>query len=180
MSLTTERLTDSAGPSPKRGTYPIAADVRIFGGGLTCIDIDGRAVPGGHPRAVLAVGRSSATYDNRAPGSELGGGAGVTTVEVEFGTFGWANHRTGTPAADEIGPEHVGRVAYVVDDETVSLSDDGGARIVAGLITEVRAIPNVAGTKRVYVFMGPHVASHAMFAGSVWRDLAEQIEPFKP
>ncbi len=150
-ALAIERLTPFAGITPARGTYPIAANTRIFKGSLVAINSSGQAIPattaaGG---AVKIVGVSSATYDNRN-GSELGGLAAAVDVEVTFGVFGF---KTSTIAADDIGT-----VAYALDDQTVELTDGGGAaRRPAGVITEVR-------DSLAYVWVGPHVS--ALIAGA--------------
>ena len=131
-ALTTERLTDFAGTAPARGTYPIAANTRIFKGALVAVDSSGRAIPAtiAASGAVKIVGVSGATYDNRN-GSALGGAAAACDVEVQFGVFSFA---TSTIAADDVNT-----IAYALDDQTVELTDGGGAaRRPAGIITEVR------------------------------------------
>jgi hypothetical protein len=155
-ALVRERLTDFAGVTPARGTVPIAANVRIFKGGLVCTDADGRAVPGDTIAngALAAIGKSSQTYDNRT-GSTLGGAAGAVDVEVEYGVFDWENSGGG----DAIAAADVGKVCYVVDDQTVALTSNTSTRGIAGFITEVRGgVP--------YVFMGPHVAGMIVIAAS--------------
>ena len=156
MALTDIRLTPFAGVTPSRGTYPIKANVRVFKGALVCLDSAGRAMPGGLLSAgvVAAVGKASATYDNRT-GSTLGGAAGAVDVEVEFGTYQWANSAGG----DAIAADDVGKVCYVVDDQTVALTNGTDTRGLAGFITEV------VGSKP-YVFMGPHVAGMIVIAAS--------------
>lgn len=147
-ALTHERFTPFAGLSPARGTYGSKANVRLFKGAIACLDAAGRAMPGDTIAngALIAVGKSSATFDNRN-GSEFGGLADAVEVEVEFGVFGWANGTSG----DLIAAKDVGAVAYVIDDQTVGLTDGSGTRCVAGIITEVR-------DGKVWVAMGPHVA----------------------
>lgn len=154
MALTLERMTDFAGVTPSRGTYPIAANVRILKGAQVALDSAGRAIPattaaGG---AVRVVGKASATFDNR-DGSVLGGAAGACDVEVEFGVFGWANSSAGDALADA----DVGAVVYAVDDQTVAKTDNGGTRVVAGILTEVR-------NGQCYVFQSPAIAHLALAA----------------
>jgi hypothetical protein len=156
--LATERLTNYAGLMPARGTYPIRANVRIFKGALVCLDTAGRAMPGGLASggARGAVGKASATYDNRT-GSVLGGAAGAVDVEVEFGTYQWANSAGG----DAIAADDVGKLCFVVDDQTVALTSDSDTRVIGGVITEII-------DSKPYVWMGPHVsgiASVAFFDG---------------
>lgn len=156
MALTIERMTNFAGPIPARGTYPIAANVRIFKGALVCIDVAGRARPGGTIAAgsLSALGKASATYDNRT-GSALGGAAGACDVEVEFGVYQWANSADG----DLIAVDDVGKVCFVVDDQTVALTSNTDTRGICGFISEV-----IDG--RPYVWMGPHVVGLIVIAAS--------------
>jgi len=144
-ALTRERLTPFAGLFPARATLAIAALVLIFKGAMVAADAAGRAVPAGTAGAVRILGKSSATYDNRT-GSELGGAAGATDVEVECGVHGWAN----SGGADAITAVHVGRACFAVDDQTVALTDGGGTRLFAGVVSEVRG-------SKVYVHQGPSV-----------------------
>ncbi len=156
MALAIERMTNFAGVTPARGTIPIKANVQIFTGALVGIDSAGRAMPGGLIAAgcLAAVGKASATYDNRT-GSELGGAAGACDVEVEYGVFQWATAGGG----DAIAADDVGKVCYVVDDQTVALTSDTDTRGIAGFITEVR-------DSKPYVYMGPHVAGLIVIAAS--------------
>lgn len=165
-ALTRERLTDFAGLIPARGTYGSKANVRNFKGGLTCLDADGRAMPGDTKAngALFAVGKSSATFNN-LHGSDAGGAADAIDVEVEFGTFGWMSGAD----ADAIAAKDVGKVCYVIDDQTVGLTDGGGTRCVAGIVTEVR-------NGRVYVAMGPHVIGSINYAAALAADLQDQID----
>jgi hypothetical protein len=139
-ALTKERLTDFAGTLPSRGTYPVAANVKIFKGAIVVLDSAGRARPGTNAAggAVICVGKASATFDN------TGGSAGAFDVEVEFGTYGYETLGGG----DLIEADDVGKLAYVADDQTLSIVSTG--RIAAGPITEVR-------NGQVFVWMGPHV-----------------------
>lgn len=156
MSLSLERMTKFAGVTPARGTFPIAANVRIFKGALVGLNSSGQAVPGTtiSGGCVAGVGKASATYDNRT-GSELGGSAGAVDVEVEFGVFQWEN----SESSDEIAEDDVGKVCFVVDDQTVSLTNNTDTRGIAGFVTEVR-------DGKPYVFMGPHVAGLIVIASS--------------
>lgn len=154
MALSLERLTEFAGLMPSRGTYPIAANVKIYKGAMVAINSDGEAIPAtvAASGAAVIVGKSSGTYNNLT-GSELGGSANAVRVEVEYGVFAWAN----SLSADEIEAEDAGDVVYAVDDQTVALTSNSSARIVAGIVSEV-----VGG--KVYVWMGPHVARIATSA----------------
>jgi hypothetical protein len=103
--------------------------------------------------ALKAVGKASASYDNRTTSSTLNGLVDACQVEVEFGVFGWANGA----GVDAVTVANIGQLAYVVDDQTVGLTDGGGTRPVAGVITEYRSGAGAAGGG-VFVSMGPDVA----------------------
>ncbi len=157
MTATTSmRMTDFAGLVPARGTFPIAADTLILKGTQVALDSAGRAqeantIANG---AVTAIGRASATYDNRT-GSVLGGSAGAVDVEVEYGVFEWFSAGGG----DAIAADDVGKVCYMVDNQTVALTNDTDTRGLAGLITEVRG-------EKIFVWQGPHVAALIVIAAS--------------
>lgn len=151
-ALTTTRLTPTKGPTPARGTYPIAANVQIFDGAMVGLNASGQAMPADTIAngCVQIVGKSSAHYDNRT-GSLLGGLAGATDVEVEFGVFGWVN----SAGADEILATTVpGTVVYADDDQTIALTSQSGTIVAAGIFTELR-------DGKVFVWQGPHVATLA-------------------
>lgn len=150
MTATTlERDTSFAGLAPARGTYGIKANTKVLKKTIVCLDSAGRAMQGDTIAngALFAVGAASATYNNLT-GSELGGAADATDVEVEYGVFGWENSGGG----DAIAADDVGKPAYVVDNQTLALTSNGGLRGFAGVITEVR-------DGQVFIWMGPHVAA---------------------
>lgn len=152
-----ERETEFAGVYPARGTYPIAANTLIRKGWQVALNASGQAVPADTIAngALFAVGKASATYDNRT-GSVLGGLAGACDVEVEFGVFGWLS----AAGADEITADDVGKVAFMLDNQTVAFGDGGGLRGPSGSITEVR-------NGLVYVFQGPHVVASRQGMASI-------------
>ncbi len=132
MTATTiERMTEFFGLLPARGTYPIAANTKLLKGTLVGLDSAGRAIAATlAATCVRVVGKASSTVNNLT-GSELGGAAAAADVEVEFGTFDWAN----SADADEIAADDVGKLCYAVDNQTVALTSDGGTRQIAGMIT---------------------------------------------
>lgn len=139
-AATLERLTKSAGLTPARATHPVKANVKVLKGTIVCLDSAGRAMPGGTAASgcVTAMGKASATINNLT-GSELGGAAGAADVEIECGIHFWENSGGG----DEIAADDVGLPCYVVDNQTVALTSDSGARVVGGIITEVTAAGKV-------------------------------------
>lgn len=147
-----ERMTETLGLLPARGTYPIAANTKIYKGSLVGLNSSGQAIPAtAFATCKRVVGKASSTYDNRT-GSTLGGLAAAVNVEVEFGAFNWAN----SAAGDAIAADDIGKLAYAVDDQTVALTSNGGLRPIAGIITEFKAT-NYGGTAVPFVWSSPIV-----------------------
>lgn len=157
-ALDQTRLTPFAGLVPARGSYGIKANVRILKGAQVAIDSAGRAMPAGlvAAGALFAVGKSSAEYDNRTNSPYLSGSADACQVAVEFGTFGYVS---ATGGGDDIAIDDVGKVCYMVDDQTVALTNGTDTRGIAGYIVEVR-------DGLVWVQQGPSIASQIVIAAS--------------
>jgi len=133
MTLTAERNT------PRREVNRIAPIVHtgatIFADGMiTLLTADGTAVAGGTASAgnVVAVAEETVVGD------------GALTVKARFGCFQFANSASG----DLIAAKDIGSPCYVVDAATVALTDNSGARKVAGTIVDVDA-------NGVWVLVGP-------------------------
>ncbi len=100
--------------------HPLKAGVRIYAGALTVLD-GGYAAPGREAPGLIALGRSEQHYDNRE-----GQDGGVTGV-FRTGVLHFDND-----SADPVTRATLGTACYIVNDHTVSASDGGGARSVAG------------------------------------------------
>lgn len=160
------RIDDEA--VPDRLSYPIAANTFVHQGGMVALDANGRCVPAGSGAAVSTpIGVSLDEVDNTtadAASTGNSGLAGALNVEVQRGAFPMTS-ATGNDSqgqAQTITNANIGSPCYVVDDQTVALTDNGGARKFAGWILGV----NVAGSNggpnfpdgtadgRVYVQVG--------------------------
>ena len=126
-ALTSGRLTKSR--SGDRRNFPAAAGARLFTGGLAALTAAGFLVAASADASLKVVGRSEGDVDN-ADGAD-----GDIRGETELGIFAYDN----SSAADEIQISDIGSDAYVVDDQTVALTDGGGTRPVAGKIHDVDA-----------------------------------------
>lgn len=104
--------------------YPIAAATKVYAGGLGAV-LNGYLQPAGNGGVI--VGRITKTVDNTS------GSAGALNVDVERGTFPWAN----SSGADLIAQANVLQLAYAVDDQTAALTDGGGTRSPIGPIKSV-------------------------------------------
>lgn len=109
--------------------FPVKAGAKLFKGAIVAIDATGLAQRGSATAALRTVGRCEAQIDNTA------GADGALTVSAALGTFRYAN----STAADLIALKDVGASCYVVDDQTVALTSNGGARPIAGTIFDVDA-----------------------------------------
>jgi len=107
--------------------YLIAASVHAFAGAIAVLNASGFVEPATTATGKIAVGRFNRELDNTS------GTNGADTIVVERGCFRFAN----SAAADEIALTDVGQLCYLVDDQTVALTDDTGARSIAGIIDHV-------------------------------------------
>lgn len=127
-ALTGERRT-----AQRDGTtlnLPVKAAVKCFAGGMAVFDqANGVVRPGVTATGQVPLGRFKATVDNSA------GSDGDLNAEVSVGVFRWLN----STAGDLIAADDIGKLCYVVDDQTVALTDGTSTRSVAGRIVDVDA-----------------------------------------
>jgi hypothetical protein len=136
MTVATNQILDTnKGRHPMVGTWPIAASTRLLKGWSVARDASGNLVAPTDGDGLPVVGVSQADYDNSA------GSAGDVDAQVDYGVF--ERSYTGTaPVATQ--------VVYSVNNYTVSTDSDGGARGIAGIVTEVR-------NSKAFVLTGPDV-----------------------
>lgn len=108
---------------------PVAADTRIFGGAIVCVNATGYAVPGATSPTLKAVGVAERRVDN------TGGAAGALCVRCRKGPHHFAN----SAAGDAITLADVGSDCYIVDDQTVAKTHATNTRSVAGRVFDVNA-----------------------------------------
>jgi hypothetical protein len=126
-ALTTERDT------PKKDgefrVFPVAAGAKIFQGSLVAINAAGYAVPGSVSTTLKGAGRAEETVDN------TGGAAGDKKISVRRGVHQYTN----SASTDLIGLKDITTNCYIVDDQTVALTNGTNTRSVAGVIHDVDA-----------------------------------------
>ena len=106
---------------------PVAAGKTIYAGALVVATAAGFAAPGSTALNLAYMGRAEEQVSN-ADGAD-----GDQTVRVRRGlVFRWANS-----GADPVDQSGVGKPCYIVDDETVSATDGGGAQSAAGTVIEI-------------------------------------------
>lgn len=116
---------------PRKG-YPMAASTTIFQGSLVALNASGYAVPMTTATGRIGVGFALPNdginvWDNSA------GAAGDVVVEVQEAACECENSAGG----DEITIADIGKICYGVDDQTVALTSNGGARSPAGRVEAV-------------------------------------------
>ena len=108
---------------------PVAANVKIFIGALVAANATGFATPGATSPSLTYLGRAEEYVDN------TGGADGAKTVVVRrLKAFKWENL-----AADAVTQARIGKLCYIVDDQTVAATNGNGTRSPAGIVTAVDA-----------------------------------------
>lgn len=128
MALAKDRNTPAR--SGNRSEPGVATGVLIYAGALVAINANGFATPGATATTLKGFGRAEEQVDNSD------GADGDVTVKVGREIYRFDNSAGG----DEITLSDVGSDCYIVDDETVALTDGTGARSVAGKIHDVDAL----------------------------------------
>ena len=126
-ALTADRQT--ARRDGGRYSYPVAASVTCYAGGLATLDASGNATPGAVATTLTAVGMFRETKTN-------GTTAAAVNVEVEPGIYRFGN----SASADAITKAEIGDDCYIVDDQTVAKTNGSNARSVAGKIMDVDSV----------------------------------------
>ncbi|MBX9268756.1 hypothetical protein [Chromobacterium violaceum] len=108
---------------------PVAAGVKIPAGTIVCASTAGFAVPGATASTLAYLGMADAAVDNSA------GADGATGVPIRRGVaFKWAND-----SGDPVTQASLGRVCYIVDNQTVAKSNGGNTRSPAGIVVGIDA-----------------------------------------
>ena len=126
-ALTSERNTPMRAGDTR--VEPVAAAVKVFKGSLVMRNAAGFLTKGETALNGIGLGRAEQTVDNSA------GAAGAATVEYRRGVFPFANSGGG----DLIAQGDVGKLCWIVDDQTVAKTDGGGTRSRAGIIDGIEA-----------------------------------------
>lgn len=123
---TDKLLASAVQHSPQKGA------TTIYQGGIVMLDSSGYARPGATATDMIAVGRALdniglSTWDNSA------GSDGDLQVKYEEGIFLWDNSGGG----DALAAGDEGKVCFIVDDQTVAKTSNGGTRSPAGRVHSV-------------------------------------------
>jgi hypothetical protein len=105
---------------------PVKAATKIFAGSMVGVDSSGNAMPAG----LIAGGTLYCAGVSRAQADNSAGAAGDVKARIERGIFPMNN----SAAGDAITDGDIGKLCYVVDDNTVAKTDGAAARAAAGRI----------------------------------------------
>lgn len=105
----------------------VAEATKIFAGSLVCLNSAGYAVPGSTATTLTPIGRAEETVDNSS------GSDGDLSVSVLRGVFRWGN----SASSDLIAITEIGKVVYIVDDQTVAKTNGTNTRSRAGFVVDV-------------------------------------------
>ncbi len=127
MALTADRNT-----TMKDGELipvPVAANVKIYAGALVAANATGYATPGATTTTLTYLGRAEEMIDN------TGGADGAKSVLVRRKrAFKFKNSGT-----DAVTQAELGKVCYIVDDETVAKTNGTSTRSAAGTVVGVES-----------------------------------------
>jgi hypothetical protein len=135
-ALTSARNTPEMADGGRLAVYPVEANTKIYLGSMVALNGAGNAVPGSTATGLKVVGRADAKHGG-APGENAdntGGAAGAVAVVARRGVFLFANH-----GADAVTAAEVGKVCFVVDDQTVAKTNGTGTRSAAGRVVAIDA-----------------------------------------
>ncbi len=129
MALTGSVSRELYAPGPPMYVYKAAASVAFYQGSIVAIDTaDGLLKKGAVSTTLKVIGVSAREFDTTGVAED------DRVIPVDHGTFG---HFETAGGADEITADHIHKDCYLVDDDTVALTDGGGTRSRAGMIFDV-------------------------------------------
>ncbi len=110
---------------------PVAAGAVLHSGSIAVLNANGYVQAATTATGLVAVGRSNWAVNNSQ------GANGAVNVQVQAGPTAYAyNNATG---ADAITQAAIGSTAYLVDDQTVALTNGNNTRSPAGRVFDVDA-----------------------------------------
>lgn len=169
-ALAGDRFDQARSEPGLRNFANMAAAVTIYAGAMVAMDTSGNCRPARATATDKVVGVALKRCDNSA--GLAGAFAGGVEVDTRF------IHRFGNSSStDAITDVHVGRDCFVVDDQTVALTDNGGTRPRAGRIEKVDSKGvwvDFSGKRSRKAIVGPLAMTDVSAAGNS----AEGCAPF--
>lgn len=108
-------------------SVPMAANAKIYGGALVVANAAGFAAPGSTAATLTYLGRADEFADN------TGGVDGAVSVLVRRKKA----FQFGNSAADPVTQASLGKLCYIVDDNSVAKTNGGNTRSAAGIVLGV-------------------------------------------
>ena len=140
-----------------------AANVKLWQGAAACVPLAGTAAgyvqPASSALNLVALGRVEKTFDNTggvAGGASIDAPVGRSYVEVKCGQFWFTN----SASTDLIAQSQLFSLCYLVDDNVVAKTSNGGVRSIAGMVVGIDPVLGVC------VLMGPWIAGIAQQANT--------------
>lgn len=127
MELAQDRNTAEMIGADRQGG--LAASVLVYAGAIVMRNSSGYLTKGATATGLVGVGRA----EERKTG---GAAAGDETLKYKPGIFRFAN----SASTDLIGITEIGKVCYVVDDQTVAKTDGTASRSPAGFVEGVDSL----------------------------------------
>jgi hypothetical protein len=127
MSLVEDRNTPSQ--DGELIVVPVATGVKCFAGGIACANASGFATPGTTATGLTYLGRFDESVDNTT-----GANGAVDAIVRRKKAFKWKNS-----GSDPVTQASLGKVCYIVDDETVAATSATNTRSAAGHVVEISA-----------------------------------------
>jgi hypothetical protein len=127
MALSADKdIPERASPGSQLFAEVGTDSTQYYKGGIVCISTaTGKVVKGATATTQVAIGRCEENY--------LTGTSNTRKIKARIGCFKYAN----SAAADAIAADDIGKACYIVDDETVALTDGTGTRSRAGIVAGV-------------------------------------------
>lgn len=126
-ALTADRDTQERASGNSQLFAEVGTDsTQYYKGGIVCISTaTGLVVKGATATTQVAIGRCEENY--------LTGTSNTRKIKARIGCFKYGN----SAAADAIAADDIGKACYIVDDQTVALTDGTGTRSRAGIVAGV-------------------------------------------
>lgn len=125
MSLTADRNTQMK--DKELVSVLMAAAVKVYAGGIACVNASGYATPGAASPSLTYLGRYEQTVDNTT-----GANGGLSVLVRREKAFKFGNY-----AADPVVQADIGKACYIYDDQQVAHTSSNNARSVAGIVLGV-------------------------------------------
>lgn len=122
MALSTDRHTPYQ--DAELIIVPVAADAVCYAGGIACANASGYATPGAVSTTLTYLGR----FEEHVDATDLSNGA-VSIAVRRKKAFKWKNSNS-----DPVTQASLGKVCYILDDETVAATSATNTRSVAGKV----------------------------------------------